>query len=98
MHRSLYLFIIIALSQLSVYSQTKPVADNDLPSKIKTYFADHVNEKVYLHFDKPYYAAGDTIYFKAYLTMGERHEPSSISGVLYVDLIGMDNKIGQSIK
>jgi hypothetical protein len=26
-------------------------------------------EKVYLHMDKPYYAVGDTIWFKAYVTI-----------------------------
>ncbi|TSD67159.1 hypothetical protein FFF34_007120 [Inquilinus sp. KBS0705] len=55
-------------------------------------------EKAYLHFDKPYYAASDTIYFKAYVTMGERHQPSTISGVLHVDLINPLNKIDKSIK
>eukprot|EP01037_Dinobryon_pediforme_P007923 gene7923-7992_t len=29
----------------------------------------YLKEKAYLHFDKPYYAAGDTIYFKAYVAL-----------------------------
>ncbi|BAU52596.1 carboxypeptidase-like regulatory domain-containing protein [Mucilaginibacter gotjawali] len=55
-------------------------------------------EKAYLQLDKPYYAAGDTIYFKAYVTAGEQHMLSSLSGVLHVDLIGTKDKISQSIK
>jgi len=55
-------------------------------------------EKAYLHFDKPYYATGDTIYFKAYVTLGPKRKLSDLSGVLHVDLIDPDNKINQSIK
>jgi len=65
-------------------------------AQLQDYALSHVTEKAYLHFDKPYYAAGDTMYFKAYLTMGERHEPSTLSGVLHVDLIDNNNKINQS--
>jgi len=67
-------------------------------AKLKTFSADYITEKAYLHFDKPYYSAGDTIYFKAYVTLGERHEPSTMSGVLYADLINTNNKIDQAIK
>ena len=70
-------------------------ADNQ---KTKALQAMPVSEKVYLHFDKTYYAPGDTIYFAAYLTMGNRHLPSTISGVLHADLIYPDNKVHQSIK
>ena len=66
--------------------------------KMKRFLTAHQTEKAYLQFDKPCYAAGDTIYFKAYLASGERHEPSAISGVLHVELIGPDSKVGQSIK
>ena len=55
-------------------------------------------EKTYLHFDKPYYAVGDTIYFKAYVTLGPKHKLSDLSGVLHADLIDPANKIAQSIK
>ncbi len=67
-------------------------------TKLKNFSIRHITEKAYLHFDKPYYAAGDTIYFKAYITMGERHELSNLSGVLHVDLINTNNKINRSIK
>lgn len=49
-------------------------------------------EKAYLHMDKPYYAPGDTIWFKGYLTTGSRHTLSHISGSAYIDLIDGQNK------
>lgn len=50
-------------------------------------------EKVYLHLDKPYYAVGDTIWFKAYTVLGENHQLSTLSGVLYTELINEKDSI-----
>ena len=55
-------------------------------------------EKAYLHLDKPYYAAGDDLWFKAYVTSGGRHTLSAISGVLNVELINAANRIERSVK
>ncbi|MCR8561016.1 carboxypeptidase regulatory-like domain-containing protein [Mucilaginibacter sp. BJC16-A38] len=70
---------------------------NKIRDKLFKYAGEHVTEKAYLQFDKPYYAAGDTIYFKAYLTQGAQHIPSQLSGVLHADLINADNKVANSI-
>ncbi|MFI5159746.1 MAG: carboxypeptidase regulatory-like domain-containing protein [Sphingobacteriales bacterium] len=67
-------------------------------SKLQAFTDEHILEKAYLHFDKPYYAAGDTMYFKAYVTTGEQHGLSLQSGILHVDLINPGNKIERSIK
>ncbi|MGC4101264.1 hypothetical protein [Ferruginibacter sp.] len=45
-------------------------------------------EKIYLHFDKSYYNAGETIWFKAYLTTDNL--ASTLSKTVYAELI--DNK------
>ena len=68
-----------------------------LTAKLNAYTRGHITEKAYLHFDKPYYAAGDTMYFKAYLTTGENHQPSDISTVLHADLVNTSGKVDQSI-
>jgi hypothetical protein len=83
---------------LSAYSQTGSNDSNTFIAQLKHFSSVHIPEKVYLHFDKPYYAAGDTIYFKAYITMGERHLLSALSAILHVDLISSQNKVLQSIK
>lgn len=83
------------------HSANAPVNNTAIESvvaKLTAYTEGHIIEKAYLHFDKPYYAAGDTIYFKAYLTFGQEHRLSNLSGVLHVDLINTNNKIDQSIK
>jgi hypothetical protein len=55
-------------------------------------------EKVYLHMDKPYYALDDTLWFKAYVVTGSRHQLSALSGALYVDLITEKDSIVKSLK
>ncbi|MFP5080954.1 TonB-dependent receptor [Pedobacter sp. JCM 36344] len=55
-------------------------------------------EKIYLHMDKPYYALGDTVWFKAYVTTGSRHQLSAISGALYIDLINEKDSIVSALK
>jgi hypothetical protein len=55
-------------------------------------------EKAYLHLDKPYYAAGDTIWFKAYVTIGPTNQLSGLSGAVYAELLSETNKEIETIK
>lgn len=50
-------------------------------------------EKVYLHINKPFYVAGDTIWFSAYLTQAASHLLRPSSGVLYVELLDSDQTV-----
>nr|WP_068891102.1 carboxypeptidase-like regulatory domain-containing protein [Pedobacter panaciterrae] len=58
----------------------------------------NIHEKVHLHFDKPYYAQGDTIWFKAYVVIGSRHQLSAMSGALYVELINEKDSLISALK
>ncbi|HTE02356.1 MAG TPA: hypothetical protein VK668_23865 [Mucilaginibacter sp.] len=95
---TLKLVFLLCFGYSTAYCQTDMAGLKNVVSKLKNFSSVHTSEKTYLHFDKPYYAAGDTIYFKAYITYGERHQPSELSGVLHVELINTNNKIDQSIK
>ncbi|GAC1303739.1 MAG: hypothetical protein NVSMB24_10170 [Mucilaginibacter sp.] len=90
--------VILYLGTFALHAYCQNKSENAFSLQLKNYLVNHPAEKAYLHFDKPYYAAGDTIYFKAYVTLGEKHEPSNLSGVLHVDLINTKSKIDQSIK
>jgi len=50
-------------------------------------------EKVYLHFNKPYYASGEAMWFNAYTVNLSSLILSDNSGVLYVDLISPSGEI-----
>jgi len=61
--------------------------------KLKTYSDSHLSEKVYLHLDSPWYNEGDTIWYKAYTVVGQNHQLSALSGVLYVELISPKDSV-----
>jgi TonB-dependent SusC/RagA subfamily outer membrane receptor len=90
-------FIISASFLQAAYGQA---ADSSklMVGKLKIFSSARPTEKAHLQFDKAYYAAGDTVYFKAYVTLGEKHRLSTLSGVLHVDLINTANKPDQSVK
>lgn len=58
-----------------------------MANKFDSYAAARKDEKVYLHLDKSNYGFGDTIWYKAYTVIGQKHQLSALSGVLYVELI-----------
>ena len=59
--------------------------------------ANYPQEKIHLHTDKPYYAIGEDVWFKAYVVTAEKNGPSSVSKVLYVDLIDDQNIIKKKL-
>ncbi len=84
------IFIIIfclSVSHHVALSQSKQLHDTLL--KIKTSYDSlnkiAPNEKIYLQFDKPYYAIGDTIWFKTYL-LNSFLTASDKSGIINIDI------------
>ncbi len=98
MKKILIAAMLACLFQTIAYCQNTGDVVTNAVAKLKTRLTDHEAEKAYLQFDRPYpyYVAGEIVYFKAYVTMGERHEPSTISGILHIDLIGKNNTVIQS--
>ncbi|MFN4000408.1 TonB-dependent receptor plug domain-containing protein [Algoriphagus sp.] len=86
-------FGILALLLISFSAENDPF--EKIIAAFERYIAEHPEEKVYLHYDRPYYAAGETIWFKAYLTAGPYHLSSSLSNTIYVELINNQNQIIQ---
>jgi hypothetical protein len=78
------LFVLILFSTQKALAQTP----EELLEKTRL---NYTPEKIYLHFDKQSYIAGDTIWFKAYLMNG--FVPSTKSTVLNVELLSDSGKI-----
>ena len=57
-------------------SAANPEADT-LAVRVSEYLADAPQEKIYLHTDKPYYMAGDTVWFRAHLVDAATNIPST---------------------
>jgi hypothetical protein len=79
------IFILIHLVSLQSFAQKIDSILNNLAVNFPA-------EKIYIHYDKEYYVAGETIWFKAYLY--SEGKPSGLSNNLYVQFT--DNK-GQII-
>ncbi|UIR56620.1 carboxypeptidase regulatory-like domain-containing protein [Sphingobacterium sp. SRCM116780] len=81
-----------------VYAQTTeatlPV--NTIVERVQKYFQVYPVEKVHLHFDKPYYAVGDTLWFNTYLSRNlAEYDPSKIA---YVEVLNSRDSLIQTLK
>lgn len=65
--------------------------------QIEKYRLQYPQEKVHLHLDKPYYAIGDNIWFKAYVVTAEKNELSDLSKILHVELINEKDSVKQAL-
>jgi len=50
-------------------------------------------EKIHIHTDKSSYSTGETIWFKAYVSIGAENSLSALSKILHVDLIDIHDKL-----
>ncbi|WP_207427776.1 carboxypeptidase-like regulatory domain-containing protein [Pedobacter sp. SYSU D00535] len=58
-----------------------------LTARLDSFSKKLPTEKLFIHTDKPHYAIGDTIWFKAYLLDGKQNAGSTHSGLIYMELV-----------
>jgi len=99
MKRKLILPLLLCFGILITFAYK---ADDDpfsaLIKKLEAYIEKYPQEKVHLHLDKPFYAIGDDIWFKAYVVNAQTGKPSTISNALYVELISEKDSVKKQIK
>ncbi|RYU96613.1 TonB-dependent receptor [Emticicia agri] len=93
MKKLLSIFAVAA----TLFAFTFPVdlADS-IVSQFNKYAGAYPQEKAYLHLDKPYYTAGETIWLKAYLIEAATNVLDTASIPLNVELI--DNQLGRVVE
>lgn len=99
MKRYLSLLALIIVSAV-VFSGFLLNDDGRLTSfleKFEQYTERNPQEKVHLHFDKPYYSLGDEIWFSAYVVNAEQNKLSVLSKVLYVDVLDEQNVLKKTL-
>ncbi|UKT63780.1 carboxypeptidase-like regulatory domain-containing protein [Pedobacter mucosus] len=89
-------FLVILLGFAAFKMDDDPFTS--LLKKLDDYTNKYPQEKIHLHLDKPYYAIGDDIWFKAYILNTKTSTPSNISKVLYVELINEKDSIKKLVK
>ncbi|GAB3930233.1 carboxypeptidase-like regulatory domain-containing protein [Mucilaginibacter myungsuensis] len=92
--------LMLAVLMLSFAFTIKKADDpiDKLIAALQKWSTINPQEKVYIHMDKPYYALGDTIWFKGYVMTGSRHQLSAVSGAVHVDLVNDRDSIIRSLK
>ncbi len=66
--------------------------------KFLNFYTNGIDEKLYLQTDKPYYSAGEQIWFKGYLLNAITHAPLNHSNFIYVELIDSEGKLFTRVK
>ncbi|NGM62765.1 carboxypeptidase regulatory-like domain-containing protein [Sphingobacterium sp. SGG-5] len=92
------LFLIFILcASYTIKAQTLPtIPINTVVERVQKFLNVYPVEKIHLHFDKPYYAVGDTLWFKMYLYHNQlEYLPSKIG---YVDIINGKDSLIQTLK
>ncbi|NQD70541.1 hypothetical protein HP439_07395 [Sphingobacterium shayense] len=94
---SLKKWIIMVFTILSQYCLQAQDIQSFL-TKINDYSILRPTEKVFLHLDKTNYTAGETIWLKAYVTVGIENLMSNLSNIAYVELIDPADQVVTAIK
>lgn len=81
----IYNFLLVLLLISQVANAQDPTAK--IVDALHKYSSERPQEKVHLHFDKPYYAAGDTLWFKAYTVTAVNSLPTDLSTTLHVNMV-----------
>jgi len=80
---------ILFLTCLSASGQGDPFA---IPEKFDNYRQHVLQEKIFVHTDKPVYFAGEIMWFKIYDVDATTHKPLDISKVAYAEILDPENK------
>jgi hypothetical protein len=96
--RSLIAVAMVAVIGICAFTAKENDPLEKIIAALEKWTETNPQEKVYLHTDRPYYLVGDTIWFKAYVTIGAKHQLSAMSGAVYVDLINDKDSISESYK
>jgi hypothetical protein len=84
--RLIRIIVFLVLSSVFIPSHAQSQL-NDI------YSNSYLAEKIYLQLDGKVYTTDKTIWFKAIVTNASNHTLTKLSGVLYVELIGPDEKV-----
>ena len=92
----LYTIVFFISLQPLFAQQTPAIPINTVVERVQKFFNVYPVEKISMHFDKPYYAIGDTLWFKTYLGRNlVEYEPSKIA---YVDVLNSKDSLIQVLR
>ncbi len=94
---AILILLVLSFIGLGLLNLSDEETDNSrlrkIISSVENYYSVCPQQKVYLHLNKPFYKAGENIWFKAYVVNGTDHRPDTLSTNLYVELINSRKEI-----
>src|SRR5215218_7603531 len=86
--RKFFFLLNLLVAFISLSAQDRSIEE------LKQHFNDNqqVHEKLFVHTDKNFYLAGETLWFKVYTVNANDHTPIDISRVAYVEILNSDTK------
>jgi hypothetical protein len=83
-------FLLLLMNAQLLFAQN-PEADT-----LQKYYRDYQlhcpQEKLFIHTDKTFYVAGETIWFKVYIVDAAFNRPVGVSSISYVEVMNQDHK------
>src|SRR5579863_1294272 len=71
-------------------------AQNQMPESLQQQFNNYqsgaIQEKIFVHTDKTFYLAGETVWFKIYAVDASFHKPVTTSSITYIEILNKDLK------
>ena len=83
-------FFIFLLNCSLLYAQDHQ--GDSLVSEFKHFQTNTLQEKLFVHTDKSFYLAGETVWFKVYALDASWHKPSAISSISYIEILNKEGK------
>lgn len=96
MKKITFIICLLALACIVPSNATEPPAKfiyEQYLNQAINFAKAYPREKAYLHFDNTSYYVGDTIWFKAYVSMADKPVPTTLSRPLYVELVDQTGHI-----
>ncbi|HXB30259.1 MAG TPA: hypothetical protein VNW49_10590 [Puia sp.] len=81
-------FFLLNYGLLSAQNQQT----ENLQRQFQNYQSNNLQEKLFVHIDKSFYLAGETVWFKIYSVDASFHKPLTTSSITYVEILNKDLK------
>ena len=99
MSKRLYKYVLFLLILLPAWlftqaqeisTQAQENGKDSLRAAFSRYRSQAPQEKLFVHIDRTFYLAGETIWFKVYDIDGNSNKPLALSGIVYVEVLDKD--------
>ncbi|MCF0038911.1 hypothetical protein [Dyadobacter fanqingshengii] len=92
MKRTLFYCCMLLCAALSAYAQDDAMVKS-IQQRFGIYTERALQEKMYVHLDRPLYLIGETIWFKAYNLNAASHQFLDVSKVAYLEVLDAENNV-----